>query len=129
MGIFGSVFGKKDREGKQKEELPWTALERVDQLEGLLARSSERPQLIFKHSASCGISRMVLDRFGASYDPQWECDLHFLVVQANRELSKAIADKFGVRHESPQLLIIRDGQVGFHTSHGAIVDSDLGRHL
>ena len=109
--------------------MPWVTLDRGEQLEEIVQRSNLRPQLIFKHSSSCGISRMVLNMFNNSFDPQWDCDLHFLTIQANRGLSNDVASRFGVRHESPQLLILRDGKVSFHTSHGAISDTDIKAYL
>lgn len=94
-----------------------------------MVRSQERSQLIYKHSASCGISSMVLKMFNASLDPQWGCDLYFLTIQANRALSHEVEAKFGIRHESPQLLIVKKGEIAFHASHGAIADSDIGNYI
>ena len=129
MGIFGNLFGKKSQTGDGEKEVPWVSLDNGEQLEELEARSKKRPQLIYKHSASCGISSMVLRRFNSSFDHEWDCDLHLLTIQANRELSNTLATRFGVRHESPQLLIIRDGKVSFHTSHGAISVTDIKSYL
>jgi len=129
MGLFGNIFGKKAETGSGEKKVPWVPLDRDDQLEEIVEQSNRRPQLIFKHSSSCGISSMVLTMFNSSFDSQWECDLHFLTIQANRELSNAIATRFGVRHESPQLLILKDGKISFHTSHGAIADTDIGDYL
>ncbi|WP_108422879.1 bacillithiol system redox-active protein YtxJ [Flagellimonas amoyensis] len=129
MGIFDSVFGRKQHTETQDTKLPWIFLESMEQLETLEADSNERPQVVFKHSSTCGISSMVLKMFNGSYDPALDCDLYFLTIQAHRDLSNAIADKFGVRHESPQLLVVKNGEVTFHTSHGAIADLDLKDHL
>lgn len=129
MGIFDSVFGKKQHTETQDTKLPWIFLESMEQLETLEAGSNERPQVIFKHSSTCGISSMVLKMFNGSYDSTLDCDLYFLTIQAHRDLSNAIADKFGVRHESPQLLVVKNGEVTFHASHGAIADLDLKDHL
>jgi len=131
MGIFGSVFGKKSPMGQQQEEkqLPWVPLEKMEQLEQIMERSRQRPQLIYKHSATCGISSMVLRSFNASLDPQWDCDMYFLTIQANRGLSREVEASFGVRHESPQLLILRQGETIFHTSHGAIAHADLTSYI
>src|SRR5690606_9120163 len=129
MGLFGSLFGKNPGTGNEENKVPWNSLDGSEQLEEIVVRSKQRPQLIFKHSASCGISRMVLNGFNSSFDPTWDCDLHFLTIQANRELSNSIADRSRVRHESCQLLILREGEVSFHTSHGAIVDADIKAHL
>ena len=104
-------------------------MESMAQLDEIKINSAKRAQLIFKHSTTCGISSMVLKMFNGSFDPSLDCDLYFLPIQSHRELSNAIAEKFGIRHESPQLLILKDGKVSFHTSHGAIADLDLSKYL
>lgn len=129
MGIFDSVFGKKEKTKKEKKELPWIPLESVDQLEVIAENSKNKPQVIYKHSNTCGISRMVLNMFTESYDMDLDIDLYFLTIQSHRDVSNTIQDKFGVRHESPQLLIVKNEEVVFHTSHGAISDTDFTKYL
>jgi len=129
MGIFDSVFGKKEKTVKEKKELPWIQLESTNQLEAVAENSKNKTQVIYKHSSTCGISRMVLGMFTDTYDTDLDIDLYFLTIQNYRDLSSAIEDKFGVRHESPQLLIIKNGEVVFHTSHGAIADINLKDYL
>ncbi|MBO0341207.1 MAG: bacillithiol system redox-active protein YtxJ [Bacteroidota bacterium] len=129
MGIFDSVFGKKEKTKKEKKALPWIQLESIDQLEAIAENSKNKPQVIYKHSSTCGISRMVLNMFTESYDTDLDIDLYFLTIQRHRDVSNAIEDTFGVRHESPQLLVVKNGEVVFHTSHGAISDTDLTKFL
>ena len=129
MGIFDSVFGKKENTTTKKEALPWIPLEAMDQLEAIAEKSNGRPQVIFKHSNTCGISRMVLNMFEGSYDMDLDIDLYFLTIQNHRDISNRIAEKFDVLHESPQLLVVKDGEVTFHTSHGAISDMDFIKYL
>lgn len=129
MGIFDRVFGKKDGSEKNNENLPWIPLESFEQLEMISGLSQERPQVIFKHSNTCGISRVVLKMFKESYDEDWNCDLYFLTIQSRRDISNGIAERFGIRHESPQLLVVKQGAVTFHTSHGGIADTNLGEKL
>lgn len=129
MGIFDSVFGKKQQTTNEDKKIPWISLESMAQLDEIKINSAKKAQLIFKHSTTCGISSMVLKMFNGSFDPSLDCDLYFLPIQSHRELSNAIAEKFGIRHESPQLLILKDGKVSFHTSHGAIADLDLSKYL
>lgn len=109
----------------KKKELPWIKLESMAQLETIAENSKSKTQVIYKHSSTCGISRMVLNMFTETYDTDLDIDLYFLTIQNHRDVSNAIADKFVVRHESPQLLIIKNGEVVFHTSHGAIADINL----
>jgi len=129
MGIFDSVFGKKEKQGNEKKQLPWIELKELAQLERILEKSKDRAQVIYKHSRTCGISSMVLRMFTQSYDLDADCDLYFLTIQHHRDISNEIAQKFGVRHESPQLLVVKNGEVTFHTSHGAIADTDLKQKL
>ncbi|WP_108246211.1 bacillithiol system redox-active protein YtxJ [Muricauda brasiliensis] len=129
MGIFDSVFGKKAGTKKERKELPWIQLESIAQLETIVESSNNKPQVIYKHSSTCGISRMVLNMFTESYDMDLDIDLYFLTIQHHRDVSNRIEDKFEVRHESPQLLVIKKGEVVFHTSHGAISDTDFTKYL
>ncbi|MCL6273120.1 bacillithiol system redox-active protein YtxJ [Muricauda sp. 2012CJ35-5] len=127
MGLFGNVFGKKESGEKKESKIPWVALESVDQLNQIEKDSSERTQVIFKHSTTCGISRMVLNMFTGSYVLGDSIDIYFLDLHAHRAVSNAVESKFLVRHQSPQLLILKNGEVTFHTSHGAIADLELAQ--
>ena len=124
MGVFGNLFGSKEKE--EKRELPWIPLTSKQQLVGIRDRSKSRPQFIFKHSTTCGISRMVLGMFTNNYPFDKEgADLYFLDLHAFREISNEVAAVFQVFHESPQLIVIKNGDVIFHTSHGAIAETNL----
>lgn len=129
MGLFDSVFGKKEQVKKVEKQIPWISLTNLDQLDEIVERSKTRTQLIFKHSTTCGISRMVLSMFTGSYALGDEHDIYFLDLHAHRAVSNAVESKFGVEHQSPQLLVIKDGAVTFHTSHGAIADVDLLQYV
>lgn len=124
MGIFGSLFGSQNT--KEEKELPWIALTSNDQLEEIEERSKVRPQFIFKHSTTCGISRMVLGMFSRNYSLDANsADLYYLDLHAHREVSNEVGIRFQVLHQSPQLLVIKNGATVFHASHGAISETDL----
>ncbi len=126
MGLLGNLFGNKNSSGKKADNLPWIVLSSIEQIEEIKDQSNERPQLIFKHSTTCGISRMVLNMFEQGYPLDGDrADLHFLDLHAHRDVSNKVSEIFGVLHQSPQLLVIKNGKVTFHTSHGAIADTDL----
>ncbi|MGX1929096.1 bacillithiol system redox-active protein YtxJ [Flagellimonas sp. 2504JD4-2] len=125
MGIFDSLFGKKEETQSEKKQIPWIPLVSLDQLEEIAEKSNTRTQLIFKHSTTCGISRMVLNMFTSSYALEEDVDIYFLDLHAHRDVSNGVAAKFQVMHQSPQLLIIKNGAASYHTSHGAIADLDL----
>ncbi|WP_339709960.1 bacillithiol system redox-active protein YtxJ [uncultured Kriegella sp.] len=131
MGVFDSLFGKKNLEPKKEgEAIPWIPLVSLEQLNEIEKKSHTKPQAIFKHSTTCGISRMVLNMFKQNYHfSANEMDMYFLDLHRNREVSNEVGYKFQVMHQSPQLLVIKDGTVVAHDSHGAITDIDLGKYL
>ncbi|WP_299317521.1 bacillithiol system redox-active protein YtxJ [uncultured Maribacter sp.] len=131
MGIFGGLFGgSSGGDEKKSSGIPWIPLNSVAQLSDIKEVSSSRPQLIFKHSTSCGISRMVLNMFKSSYGlEEGQMDLYFLDLLANRDVSNAVAAEFGVMHQSPQLLIVKNGVVVVHDSHNAISNIKLEQYI
>jgi bacillithiol system protein YtxJ len=131
MGLFGGLFGgSKSDEENSTSGIPWIPLNSVAQLKEIREASSGRPQMIFKHSTSCGISRMVLNMFKSSYSLEnGQMDVYFLDLLANRDVSNAVASEFGVMHQSPQLLIIKNGVVVIHDSHSAISDIKLEQYI
>ena len=131
MGLFNDLFGKTKNETKiEEKQVPWRPLVSIDQLQEIAEKSNTRTQLIFKHSSSCGISRMVLKAFNANYEyTKDEFDLYFLDLHSNREVSNETGYKFQIMHQSPQLLVIRNGVVVTHSSHGGINNIDLTEYL
>jgi len=131
MGYFRRLFG--DREGHdepKKESLPWIALNEMEQLEKIDQRSLHKPQLVYKHSTSCGISSMVLDRFTRAYTfDVGKVDMYFLDIHRYRPISDEIASRYGVRHESPQLLVIKNEVLVAHNSHGGSPEMELAAYL
>lgn len=128
MGLFNKLFnGTSDSNSKtDAKALPWIALNTIEQLDAIEANSKTKTQLIFKHSTRCGISRMVLSQFEATYDVDANADLYYLDLLNYREVSNEVGYKFQVIHQSPQLLVIKNGMVVAHASHGAINEMDLG---
>ena len=131
MGIFDKFFGERPSKlNSTRKELTWIPLEEEDQLDIILEQSFEKPQLIYKHSTTCGISSMVLNMFTKGYEFEEDhAQMYFLDIHRNRELSDKIARKLQVRHESPQLIIMNRGEVTAHASHGSIIDLNLQSHL
>lgn len=124
MGLFGNLFGSK--EVKEEKQLPWIALNSTEQLSEIRERSKIRPQFIFKHSTTCGISRMVFGMFSESYPLDKNvADLYYLDLHAYRQVSNEVGITFQVLHQSPQLLVIKNGETVFHTSHGTITEVNL----
>jgi len=130
MGLFGNLFGTKESTKENEKKLPWIVLEHLDQLEDIQKKSSTRPQIIFKHSTTCGISRMALGMFTRGFDlEEGSADLYFLDLHAHRTISNEVAIKFQVLHQSPQLLVIKNGQTIFHASHGSISEVDVKQFI
>ena len=101
--------------------MPWKRLQSMEQLEQIQKQSIERPVVIFKHSTRCGISSMTLRRFEKEYDvPEGSIELYYLDLLSFREISNEVAGRFQVWHQSPQILIIRNGQTVAHASHHGI---------
>ena len=99
--------------------MQWIHLTGEEQLNQLIIKSQNRPQVIFKHSTRCSISAVALQRLQKT-DPPADVDFIFLDLLAYRSLSNKIAEMFKVRHESPQVLVIKDGACIFNESHLSI---------
>ena len=102
-----------------------TTLEHVHDVHRLLAESETRPVLLFKHSYTCGVSMEALEELVAHINQQTPFRARdaatpqyaMVTVQTHRAVSNAIAHQLGVRHETPQALLIRDGRVVWSASH------------
>ncbi len=99
----------------------------VDEIDPLIESSHQTPVMIFKHSLSCPISSAAYREYQRYLDERPADDgvVHTLIeIQNARPVSNAVAETTGVRHESPQALLLRDGKVVWHDSHHRIrVDS------
>ena len=102
----------------------WHPITSIDQLEQIKVASFTTPQVIFKHSTTCSISRMALDRFERATSPE-NVDFHYLDLLNNRPISNAIAELFQVHHESPQVLLIKQGECIYDESHYGIMMDEL----
>ena len=102
----------------------------LKQLDDISKKSRTKTQVIFKHSTRCGISRMVMNQFVDAYDfTESDLDLYYLDLLNYREVSNEVGFKFQVMHESPQILVVKNGVVVAHASHGAINEVDLNRFV
>ena len=128
MGLFDKMFGSEKKEKEvEKNATPWIDLNSMEQLDGIEKASENKMIAILKHSTRCGISRMVLRMFESDYDidENEPIDLYFLDLIAYRDISNEIAERFNVRHESPQLIVIKNREVVHHSSHQAISANKL----
>ena len=98
-----------------------TPIETVAELDAALAHSAVRPILIFKHSITCGSSELAreeIEDLSLEIETEgWPVDLFVVRVQAARAVSNEIEARLRVRHESPQALLVSNGQVVWRASH------------
>ncbi len=97
----------------------WKTLDHKDQLENIDKASYNTPVVLFKHSTRCSISHMAKSRLESS-DIDNAPEIYFLDLIRYRDISNEIADRYQVQHESPQIIIIKDGKAIYNASHGSI---------
>lgn len=102
----------------------WIPLNQEAQLKEINERSKERAQVIFKHSIRCGISSVAKNRLEKAGTPGG-VDFYYLDLINYRSLSNKIVDEYKVHHQSPQILIIRDGECIYDESHMSISMQDI----
>jgi bacillithiol system protein YtxJ len=102
----------------------WIHLTTEEQLENIKLKSATNPQVIFKHSTTCSISKMAFSRFERADAPD-SIDFYYLDLLTYRPISNAIAEVFQVHHESPQILLIKNGECVYDESHYGIMMDEL----
>ena len=108
---------------KTKKEMNknWSNLTEENQIAEIIALSSSIPVYIFKHSTTCGISAQAKENVEISYkNTDKPLSFYYLDLLKFRSISNEVASKLNVHHQSPQLILIHDGQVAFTTSHHKI---------
>jgi bacillithiol system protein YtxJ len=109
---------------EEKSANRWKTLDQQDQLEQLEKESFNAPVVLFKHSTRCSISHMAKSRLESS-DSGKEPEIYYLDLIRYRDISNEIADRYNVRHESPQVIVLKDGKAIYHASHGSISMDEL----
>lgn len=108
--------------------MKWISLINKKQLQQLIEISVEKPQLIFKHSTRCGISRMALKNFETEYSINAnELDCYYLDLLNYRSISNEIANTFQVIHQSPQVIVIKNKKAIYSASHEQISINEILR--
>ena len=119
LGFLNSFFGS-DASDENQSKFNWNNLTDLGQLNEIIAQSETQPVLIFKHSTRCSVSRMALKQFENEYNLEDKIVLYYLDLLEFRNISNEIATRFNVEHQSPQLLLIKNGVVIFKASHSEI---------
>jgi len=108
----------------------WLDLESNEDWNAALERSKEIPVLVFKHSTRCSVSFMAKKNLESRWNfSDTQVLPYFLDLIAQRQLSDLISSKTGVRHESPQLILIQNEAVIFYASHYGIDVEDIAKYI
>jgi bacillithiol system protein YtxJ len=96
----------------------WIKLTDIEQLNEIIQESKTMPVIIYKHSTRCGISTMAENNLEQGWDQlKPHAKFYYLDLIRYRDVSTAIAETFYVRHQSPQILIIKNGRSVYDVSH------------
>ncbi len=124
MGILSGVFGSKS-DKSETSIINWIQLTTESQLENL-----EKTSVLFKHSTRCGISSSVIKRFEKqSTGLKGDVDFYYLDLLNFRNISNAIAEKFQVTHQSPQIVVVKSGKLVADGSHNDILEVELEQFI
>ena len=106
----------------------WITLSEESQLEQIKEESRQQPVVIFKHSTTCSISAMAKNRLERE-TPAANTLFYYLDLKTYRAISNKIAEDFHVHHESPQILLIKNGECTYEESHNGISMKDIAEQL
>lgn len=104
--------------------MDWIEITAAAQLAGIKELSKSKPQVIYKHSTRCSISSVVKNRLERGTTPA-NVDFYYLDLIRHRDISNKIAEDFAVYHESPQVLLIRNGECVYDESHSGITMDEI----
>lgn len=118
---------KKIFQAKTSNQMKWNELNNINDLETALKASHEQPVALFKHSTRCSVSLMAkksIERF-------WDLDIdaYYLDLIAHRDVSNSIAEQLEIHHQSPQMILVKDGKAIYNASHGSIDVDAMGELL
>jgi bacillithiol system protein YtxJ len=120
MTLFKSIFGDSENKNTNTSKINWIELTDLGQLNEIMELSHQQPVVIFKHSTRCSISRMALKQFENEFNLEGSVTPYFLDLINYRDISNEIAVRFDVYHQSPQLLLIKEGKSIYDASHSDI---------
>jgi len=131
MGLFDGIFnGRKEERVVEEKYIHWIPLTSLDQLPILTKESEAETVLIFKHSTRCGISRMVLKQFEKLFTEETSnLKTYYLDLLNHRDVSDEVGYLFQVHHQSPQLIVLRNGTAIAHSNHYDITETNLSRFI
>lgn len=125
MSFFDKIFGGNNNETSDQKSF-WKNIKSEEDLEKAIESSYQHKIAIFKHSTSCFISKTVLRNFEKEVEnTDQKVEVYYLDLLAHRPISNKIAEDFGIRHESPQLIVIENGKPVNSASHQDISLSQI----
>lgn len=109
----------------------WKELQQLSDLELVDQASDNKPVMIYKHSTRCGVSLAVKRNLEKTWNPELELLVEpwYLDLLKHREISNEIAQRYDIRHESPQILIIKNGKCIFDASHYEVQMDEVQKRL
>ena len=131
MSLLKNIFKSNSVEKKEvTSNVQWIPLKSLEQLEEINQISKTETVAIFKHSTRCGISRMVIKLFEKQFDASMSSlKVYYLDLLNYRELSSEVGYQYQILHQSPQLLVIKNGVVVEHASHYDITTINLKEYV
>ena len=130
MGFFKNIFGDKTSKEVEETYLSWTPLISIEEINNIKEISRIQSILIFKHSTRCGISRMVIKQFESLFNEEnKQLKVYYLDLLNFREVSSKLSEVFQVIHQSPQLLVIKNGISIYNESHYEITKVNLSKYV
>lgn len=118
MGILGSL--RNIVGGRLEDSSVWNQPDTLEEVDNIL-QNSTKPQVIYKHSYSCAVSMFAKSSLENGLDSlEGEADFHLVDVVSQRKLSNHIAETTGIRHESPQIILMHKGKPFWSDSHGGV---------
>lgn len=125
-----NIFGNKTSKEVEETYLNWTPLISVDEINTIKEISKRQAILIFKHSTRCGISRVVIKKFESLFNEEnKQLKVYYLDLLNFREVSSKLSEVFQVTHQSPQLLVIKNGISINDESHYEIIKVNLSKYI
>ena len=128
MNFLKNIFKENTSKSTESsnENVKFFTLDKMEQFDEIDVISQTKPVVLFKHSTRCSISRMALKQFDAEFNyPEEKIDWYLLDLLNHRDLSNEIASRYNVVHQSPQIVVIRNGKAVFNESHDSISAEDL----
>jgi len=130
MGFLKNMFGYKTSKEVEETYLSWTPLISVEEINTIKEISKNQSILIFKHSTRCGISRMIIKQFESLFNEEnKQLKVYYLDLLSFREVSSKLSEVFQVIHQSPQLLVIKNGISVYNESHYEITKVNLSKYV